>query len=211
VKLVERDFQILKLLYDWDFCLGRQIRILADFKGQRACDRRLQKLREEKLIDRQRILYGVPSLYTVTYQGKKLIGVDTKHTNKIRVDLIPHNIHTVDTAIYMLCKYKIASEDITTEKTLHKADGFGKRRHRPDFIFFHKDKVYCIEAELTLKAKERMKKNLKDNYDDYDYQIWIVPKHQAKIRDILEESKDRYPNIYIISLEEVSDYVGNIE
>ena len=207
--LVERDFKILRLLYDWEFCLGRQIRELAGFSGQRATDRRLKKLRDEQLIDRKRVLYGVPSLYTVTNTGKKLIGADVKHDTKIRIDLINHNINVIDTAIYILDKYKISYESMTTEKTLHKADGFGKRRHRPDFIFFHSDKVYCVEVELTLKAKSRMKANLKDNYLEYDYQLWVVPNHQGKILEILRECKDLYPNIYTVPLEEVIKHVHN--
>ncbi len=51
-------------------------------------------------------------------QAKKLIGADVKHDTKIRIDLINHNINVIDTAIYILDKYKISYESMTTEKDI---------------------------------------------------------------------------------------------
>lgn len=43
IQLNERDLNILNEITKWRFMLGRQIKILCGFQGQRACDRRLKK------------------------------------------------------------------------------------------------------------------------------------------------------------------------
>jgi len=40
--LTDRDYEILKLIYRFKFCLGRHVKVLTDFKGSRASDRRLK-------------------------------------------------------------------------------------------------------------------------------------------------------------------------
>ena len=92
---------------------------------------------------------------------------------------------------------------------MHRQDGFSNRKHRPDFVIAD-NKNICIEVEMNLKSKDRFTKNIKDNFMEYDKQIWIVPNNKRKIRDILEESKIIYPNIEICSLDEVQEYVKSI-
>jgi hypothetical protein len=45
IKLVNRDYQIFREIDRWRVVLGRHITALAGFTGQKACDRRLRKLR----------------------------------------------------------------------------------------------------------------------------------------------------------------------
>ncbi|MHB1949749.1 MAG: replication-relaxation family protein, partial [Gammaproteobacteria bacterium] len=54
------------------------------------------------------------------------------------------------------------------------ADGFGKRGHIPDGILVHQDgKQIAIEIELTLKAKDRMERLLKNYGTRFEYkEIW---------------------------------------
>ena len=206
MRLVERDLAVIQELTRWRFVLGRQIRLLCGFTSQRTCDRRLRVLVESGYIDRRHVLYGVPGMYSTTHKGKKLVGASVK-PDKIKVDQIIHDIAVMDTVIYFHLKVGIALTSISTEKELHKSDGFGIRKHQPDFTFVHEDKIYCVEVELTLKAKERMLKILDDNFTAYDYQKWIVPNTQTKIKRILQNNFSAYPNIQILSLEEVTDYV----
>ena len=88
LKLVERDYEIFREVERWRFCLGRHIKVLAGFSGQRACDRRLRALLEAGYMDREKIVYGVPSVYRATYRAKMLIGAN-KRQDKIRLDNIP--------------------------------------------------------------------------------------------------------------------------
>ena len=55
----------LKATAAWD------IKVLAGFDGQRACDRRLRKLIEAGYIKREKILYGVAGIYRNTSKAKK--------------------------------------------------------------------------------------------------------------------------------------------
>ena len=95
--------------------------------------------------------------------------------------------------------------DIRTEKQLHQQDGFGERVHHPDFIFTKDDKTYCVEVELSLKSKERLNKNLKSNFINYDFQIWVIDENSPKLNRLLEEFRIQYPNIEITNITEVQN------
>ena len=68
-------------------------------------------------------------------------------------------------------------------------------------VFKKDDETYAIEVELNVKAKNRILKNIEDNYLNYDYQIWVVPLSQVKIKHILAESLNKYDNIEVVTLE----------
>ena len=46
LELQERDYEILRLVYRFRFCLGRHVQVLCGFSGARASDRRLKLLVE---------------------------------------------------------------------------------------------------------------------------------------------------------------------
>lgn len=204
-RLVDRDYLILSEIDRWRVILGRHICNMTDFTGQRACDRRLQKLLTAGFIKREKILYGVPYIYTLTLTGKALIGVSASNKH-IRIEQITHDILVADTAVFFNQKYDLPYSEIVTEKQLHRQDGFSNRKHQPDFVFKHNAKTYCVEIELTLKSKDRFKKNIIDNFNNYDYQIWIVPDLHTKIYTFLSEMSMNYPNIKIIEAKEIKSY-----
>jgi hypothetical protein len=206
VVLVDRDYRILRDIERFRFCLSRHIKLLASFEGQRACDRRLKILIETGYIDRKKVLYGVPSVYFLTYKGKMLIGAN-KRQDKIRVEKIPHDIAVVETAIYFMLKQDIHSDEIVTEKELNSKSGFGERKHCPDFIIEKDGKKNCVEIELSLKAKDRFEKIVENNYLEYETQFWIVAKSGVKIKKTLEKLSEKYTNIKIIELEGVQKFV----
>lgn len=96
---------------------------------------------------------------------------------------------------------------MTTEKELHSLDGFSNRQHKPDFIFKQNGELICVEVELSVKAKARLEKNLKDNFMKYEKQIWVTPNSATKINKTLKDNIPFYPNINIIPLEEVKKNV----
>lgn len=207
MRLTKRDYKVLRQLDRWRFCLSRHMLYLGGFSSQRTTDRRLKLLREAGYIQRRKILYGVPYLYSLTYQGKVLIHTSLKK-EKIRIEKITHDISVLDTAIYFMLKYGVKQENLLTEKELHRIDGFCTRKHQPDFIIQNQDKKTCIEIELTLKAKNRLEKTIQENFLNYDDQKWIVPNTQIRIKNILQENSFVYP-LEIIDLEEVVNYVRN--
>ena len=208
MRLMERDKLIFACVAKFNFLLGRHIKMLF-FDGTRACDRRLKLLCENEYINRRKILYGVPSLYSLTHKGRKAVNASIKD-NKIRVEQIQHDIAVIDTLIFIMNKFKVNLSDVTTEKQLHQLDGFGERRHHPDFIFVKDNKTYSVEVELSLKAKTRLEKIIENNFMEYNRQFWVVPDNQVKILKILEISKLKYTDIAIISLERIEGYVKHI-
>lgn len=205
VRIVQRDYYILNEIHKWRVITSKHICRLCGFSGQRACDRRLKKLSETGLISRKKILYAVPGIYSLTSSGKALINVKGK-SEQVRVEQIVHDLTVLDTAIYLNAKYNIAFSSMVTEKQLHSKDGFGIRRHRPDFVFEYNQKKYCVEVELNLKSRERFLKNIVSNFTDYDGQFWVVPDFNSKIAVFLENQKNNYPNIKLIELSEVRNY-----
>lgn len=164
---------------------------------------------DAEYIERKKYLYGVPSIYFLTAKGKSLIH-GTARPERVKVEQIVHDMTVLDTAIYFMHKQKLTLDDITTEKQLHQLDGFGVRKHRPDFVFQKDDETNCVEVELTLKSKNRLLNIIKDNFMEYDVQNWIVPESQSRIRQILVDSQRYYTNLVIISLKEVTDYVHGL-
>ena len=210
MKVVERDKLILREVERWRVCGSRHIRFLAGFSGQRATDRRLKILIEAEYLERRKYLYGIPSIYFVTSKGKKLIQSNAR-LEKVKIEQIVHDMTVLDSAIYFMQKENLSLQDITTEKQLHQSDGFGMRKHRPDFTFTKNDEITCVEVEMTQKSKTRLFNIIKDNFMDYDNQIWIVPDSQTVIYQTLKENQKFYTNIHIMSLKEITDYFHQIK
>jgi DNA-binding HxlR family transcriptional regulator len=206
MRLTERDTAVLRELDRWRFALSRQLRFLSGFPSQRTCDRRLKALIDMGYINRKHVLYGVPSLYFPTHKGKALINTSTK-PDKFKLEQIHHDIAVIDAAIYFHLHENVPLLAITTEKELHQRDGFGIRRHQPDFTFGVGGKNTCVEVELTPKSKDRLVVNLQDNFMSYDRQVWVVPKAQGKILRLLDSQSSTFPNMEIVPLEDVTDFV----
>ena len=208
--LNERDYLIMNEIDRWSSCSSRHVRHLAGFSGQRATDRRLKLLINAGYVERKKYLYGVPSVYFLTFKGKSLIGAP-KRKDKVKIEQIVHDMNVIDTAIYFMKNKNIELNNIISEKQLHRLDGFGKRKHRPDFVFTNENTKNSVEIEMSLKAKNRLEKIIQDNFMGYDVQYWVVPEKQLQIIKVLENSKSVYTNIEILSLEGVKNYVsGNI-
>ena len=208
MKMIDRDYEILREIERWRFCQGRHVNLFAHFQNQRACDRRLKLLSDAGYIERKKVIYGVAGILYLTHKGKILIGAN-KRPDKIRLDNVNHDIAVLDTAIFFMLKNNIALSAIKTEKQLHIADGFSVRKHQPDFVYTQNQKTYCVEIELSQKSKQRLEENIRDNYTHYDFQIWVIPSSALKVRRYVQEYAVAYPNIQIIKLEEVQNYVKN--
>ena len=138
----------------------------------------------------------------MTHKGKILAGYN-KRIDNIRIDRIPHDINVLDVAIKLMPIANISTDNIITERQLHSTDGFGVSKHYPDFVMVQGDKKYAVEIELSLKEKKRFEKIIQDNYMNYDMQIWVVPKIEKKIFEILDKSKKSYSNINYYVIEEL--------
>ena len=205
VVLVDRDRKIIKEIDRWRVCLGRHIRELAGFSGQRACDRRLRKLIDGEYIKREKILYGVAGIYRNTVKAAKIERLPNVSNRKIRIEQIKHDIAVLDAVIFFGKNHGIQYENIKSEIELHRQDGFGIRKHRPDFVFTKDGKTICVEVELSLKARNRFENIIKENYRVYDSQIWIVPSLDTKMASILKKNKSTYNNIHVLSLSKIQD------
>ena len=204
LELQERDYEILKLVHRFRFCLGRHVQVLCGFSGARATDRRLRLLLDAKYLDRKKYLYGIPYMYTLSHKGRILLGVN-KREDRIRVDRITHDIYILEAIIYFVLKYNVPLSVIESEKELHIKDGFGLRKHQPDFVVNVAKKRIAVEVELNPKPKDRMEENIRENYLKYDRQVWIT--NNSKVKSLLQGFTQEYSNIDLWRLEDVLAYV----
>jgi hypothetical protein len=200
MELTDRDYFVLGLVFRFKFCLGRHLSALGGFTGQRATDRRLRALIESGYLTRRKYLYGFPFLYTLTHKGRILLGAN-KREDKIRVDRITHDIFVLDTVIYYVKRYGVSLRDIESEKELHIKDGFGTRKHHPDFVVTIGGKRIAVEIELSPKTKERLEKNIRGNYLNYDGQAWIT--NDKKVFSLLQGFINEYSGMEIVRWEGV--------
>ena len=207
MQLVDRDYIIMRELNRWRFALGRHIQHIAGFPSTRTTDRRLTKLIQMGYIERKKVIYGTPSIYTLTAKGMSLINKKSNE-GKIRIEQIIHDIAVLDTFIYYIKSQKIDKAEVITEKEMHGLDGFGVRKHQPDFII--KKTQTCVEVEISLKAKDRLNKIIENNFKEYQGQIWVVPSAEHKIIEIIEKAMEKYTEIQLMALEEVQKYVREI-
>lgn len=208
MKIVDRDYRLMQAITKWRFLLGRQIKLLADFPSQRTVDRRIKILKEAGYIKGAYKLYGVPALYFATNKAKQVFNLDFVTTD-VKVARVIHDIAVVDTAIYFMKKFN--ATDIKSEREFRHNSGFKRDGHYPDFICDIKGTTYAVEIELTTKGKTLIENNVKQNYLEYDTQVWIVPKDKVKIWNILSECKNKYTNIKTLPLEEVIGYVKTLK
>lgn len=201
---MERDTLVFKEINRWRVITGKQICILADFSSQRTCDRRLKKLMESGFLTRKKIIYGLPSIYFLTNQSKALINMPNKPEH-LRMEQISHDITVLNTAIYFNKIKHVPFADMRTEKQLHQQDGFSNRKHRPDFIYFKNGKTVCVEVETSLKNKNRLEENIKQDFLNYDFSFWVVPDFECKIAKTIEQNRTAYPTIEILELREIKE------
>ena len=204
LELQERDYEILKLVHRFRFCLGRHVKVLCGFSGARASDRRLKLLVEAGYLERKKYLYGIPYMYTLSHKGRILLGVN-KREDRIRVDRITHDIYILEAIIYFALKYDVPLSVIESEKELHIKDGFGIRKHQPDFVVNVAKKRIAVEVELNPKPKDRMEENIRENYLKYERQLWIT--NNSKVKSLLKGFSGEYSNIEVMPLEEILEYV----
>ena len=201
----ERDYEILRLVHRFRFCLGRHVMALCGFSGARASDRRLKLLFDAGYLAREKYLYGIPYMYTLSHKGRILLGAN-KREDKIRVDRITHDIYIIEAIIYYVKKYDVSLSAIESEKELHIKDGFGIRKHQPDFVVSSAEGRIAVEVELNAKAKDRMEENIRENYMKYDKQVWIT--NNSKVKSLLKIFCSEYSNIEALTLEDVLTHGG---
>ncbi len=207
-RLVERDYRVMNEVSRWRFCLGRHIRILAGFPGRRSCDRRLTVMVKADYLTREHYIYGIPSLYMVTQKAKEIFNLQY-FTSSIRIENIQHDIAVIETAIY-LSHHGVDYNTIITERELKHQAGFGNPKHYPDFVYSQNNSTYCVEVELSLKKQATLESNIKSNYLKYDNQKWFIPVDKVKITEHVIQAEKKYPNIEIIPLDVVKEYVKTL-
>lgn len=203
--LTNRDELVLRELSRFRGCLGNQIKVFGSFSNVRPMNRRLKKLIDNGYLERKRHVYGIAGVYRITNKAKKQLGIYLP-ISEIRLDQLEHDLLIVDVYLYLKETLGLKASDFITEKELRHEEGFNTRTHLPDLVYKHADKLFCVEIELSLKAKERLEKNIKSNYVEYNGQFWYIKYTNSKLKEWLEEFSLYYSDLEIISIEVVQDF-----
>ena len=201
MRITDRDLIILREVGRWQATLGRHIKELANFSGSRACDNRLKILVENKFLKREKHLYGIPYVYSLTHKSRMLLELN-KRADKIKLDQLRHDIKVLDTVVYFMKTKGLTPNDFTSEKEMHRADGFNQRKHKPDFLFQENGEITAVEVELSIKDFKRLEENTSINLE-YNTQLWIISKSSKKIEANLTKLQKSYYNISLIYLEDM--------
>jgi len=199
---MERDILILKLVGQWQLIFSRHIKELANFNTLSGCGKRLKILTDNDYLEKQKIFYEHPYIYSLTPKSKKLIGLN-KRIPKIRLDQFHHDIIVIESAIFFIKNYDISLNDIMSEKQLSRLDGFHPKKHRPDFTYKRNNNIYAVEIELNVKSFQDLEKNVCQNYLNFSGQIWIIKHNSTRILRNLTKLQEQYPNIKILFLEDL--------
>jgi DNA-binding HxlR family transcriptional regulator len=191
MNLSEEERQLLYLTGKWHFLLGRHLNGFSKHSSKRTFYRRLKYLLDNGYLNREYLLYRVPPVYTLTHKGRILIGLN-KRADKVRLEQLNHDIVVLDTVLYFVSLKNVSMDSITSEKELHSKDGFGTRKHYPDFIIEKSGETYAYEIELSLKSISRIEENVRLNYINYDYQVWVIEKENKKMRETIENVLSTY-------------------
>lgn len=215
MRVVERDRVIMREIARNGYMTGKQIMLIAGFGGTRATDRRLAKLMEQGWLNRDKKLYGLCGLYTVTAEGMEYFHLNeqikTTYIDNINLNEIEHNLAAIDSQIYFIRKHGISLEEITTDKEIRRSQGLQIKQHVPDFVIYKDGKSIAVEIERTYKGKTRLQRNIEANYTKYDAQYWVVPIARSTIREILQGLSNRFPGIEIFEMEAIQTYVEELK
>lgn len=200
LKLVSRDLEILREVERWRYCLSRQIFEFTTFNSKSAFYRRLKLLVDHGYLNKKRYLYGLPAIYTVTPLTYKVLAIPSKNNN-VSVGILEHELAVIDSYLYFKNKYQLERGDFKSERELRTE--FTSSKHYPDMVFNRKENQYCVEVEFSLKSPNSLKRNIKENYLNYEEQIWIIKKEHIRLNKLIANFKNEYPNIVIILWEDI--------
>jgi hypothetical protein len=200
--LMDRDKAILREVSRWRVVMSRHIKELCGFSGIRACQKRIEILVENRYLTRNYIFNGKPPVYSLTYKSKMLLQLN-KRADKIRLDQFEHDVLVLDAVCYFLKTKGLNLDDFTSDKQMHRADGFITRRHKPDFVISENGKNTAVEVELAIKTLDRLESNARDNFNKYDSQIWIIERGGKKIIENLLKMQKKYPDLFLMYVDEI--------
>lgn len=213
--MTKRDEQIVKYLYDFRFLSTTQILELLRLSdreiNKRYLQKRLRKLYEEDLVDRNRNIIYKEYIYNLSDYGYQYYNEATKRYIKFGGRNLKHELLVADTLIY-LCKFKGYSlSDYMTEEDLllddieivEEESMFNteiekvveeKKYHLGDLVFRNET---VVEVELSRKRKSRLFNNLRQNAKNYQKQLWIVYRDDKYIENTIKKFDKQIEVIYI--------------
>lgn len=160
-----RDHAVLDLLHKFDYVPTNLIGLWCGFQSRRHLYRRLQGLREAKLIDSQQLIVGM-TFYRLTRQGLDYLGFESERVKPIRLGSVEHEVGLQTCLAYLVHSAERLSFDaLLTEKEVRRRVDLGSgqlggdflRPHIPDAAYKLGDTWVYVDFERTKKSAERYK------------------------------------------------------
>ncbi len=211
MELSSKKLEILKLLGRMEIGYARDISILLGSKELTADRKRLSELEQEKYISES--WQNGKKAYYLTRRGLSMIDTHMSKPYTPGGYTTNHALYMSDLAAYIHLMTGISHESFIFDREMEgildlkptRPNGFTKRSiskvHAPDLVIGNR----CYEAELTLKAKYRIKSNFEANARLFEKQVWLIPNHLHSLHNYLRQlSKEYQCPIQIITIDDLT-------
>ena len=207
VELNERDLFSLFLLNKFRVLDAKSLAILGGFPSESYCSTRLQKLAKYGYIKREKVATTLPLIHYLTTKGNdEVSNRRTKH--KPTITTLKKELAVGQVASFLCLKKAIQPRDVITDRELRQYErqlyDVRAMEHKGNLLFVESqsgDRI-VVEVELTFKGRDRTVKNIHNNRNHSDRQLWFIKKSMRGLRDLLlEEGINEADIFYIDKLE----------
>ncbi len=159
VQVVDRDLDLLRWINGFGFVTSVQV---SRWMGvhEKVAVRRLRKLEQVGLVERERVFVRGGSIVTVSKEGIALAGDELGPMKKLRLGSFEHDRSLVDLSLDLVAK-NAGSRFIPERRIRHERGlkGVGQEGHISDgFLMLSNGDRIAVELELTRKQRWRLKK-----------------------------------------------------
>jgi hypothetical protein len=170
-KITENDIAILTTINRFGFMTVREIAKITG-RLETVVYSRLKVLCDYELLENQRLFYGKPGAYWLTYQGKIACESPLSTIKGPRIATYNHDLCVIAVYIELKKKYGeklswLTAREIMSEKFAASKNGEASpprnalapiKGHIADGVALFDDKKFAVEVELSMKGPARLKK-----------------------------------------------------
>lgn len=218
--LTEQELYVLKTIEKLMLINIKQLAILSGKKSLSAARKTVRKLIEKGYV----VSYnqGNHLVYTASQKGLSFLGIN-RRAQTVKGFSSIHTETVASAACFLYIKNRqLSIKDMIFDNEIRKIERFrsghffddnsrGRRTpdHAPDIIV---SPHICVECELNIKQLARLKHNFKDNYRNFDKQIWIVPQRlNSLINNLSSISSDFDSDIQLFTVEKVEEVINSYD
>ena len=201
IGLTDREYRMLEVIDKERVIRAVDLAWQAGYTDYSYCRKCLGKLEKYGYVSTVRDMFG-NKCYCLTGRGLAEIGKPRAHTYEMSFTT-NHELTVARVATCLCIMHWVSVFDMMFDPQMKTV--FPRGDHRPDILL--NDIAY--EIELNHKRQEQLEKNIRSN-EQFNQQIWIVPKNRQKIAHNLEKAaKAVAANITVLWLDDLETVIAD--